>query len=286
MSRTSKADLAARADNLRQVSNYIKTYSAGNPVLVFGDSNSRYTRKDDIAQIFRTDNGMTDAWIELVRSGVEPTTETEAPACGNPAASSTCEIVDKLWYRGSATVSLNATEFQYAGNMFLQENGDILSDHNPVLVDFEWTASDQLSVSDRFGGEYGDSFNDLDVVSTLESPKVSSVTIRGGSRLDGVALKLSSGQTVSHGGNGGTANTLTLNEGETLTEATLCRGEKDRKARIFSIELKTSSGRSVSAGVRTNDCASRTAGNGRQIVGFLGRSGDEVDQLGFVYSRA
>jgi hypothetical protein len=268
------------------VSNYIKTYSAGNPVLIFGDSNSRYTRESDIPEIFRTENGMTDAWLELIRSGVEPTTETEAPPCGNPAASTTCEIVDKLWYRGSATVSLKATKVQYAGNMFLQENGDILSDHNPVLVDLEWTASEQLGVSDRFGGENGQSFNDLDVASTLQNPKISSVTVRGGSRVDAVAVTLSSGQTVSHGGTGGTATTLTLNQGETLTEATLCRGEKDGKARIFSIEIKTSSGRTVAAGVKTNDCVSRTAGSGRQIVGFLGRSGTEVDQLGFVYSRA
>jgi hypothetical protein len=267
------------------VSDYIKTYSAGNPVLIFGDANSRYTREGDIPEIFRTENGMTDVWIELIRGGVEPTTEAEAPVCGNPSADITCEIIDKVWYRGSATVQLQATEIHYAGHMFLQENGDILSDHNPVLVDFSWTASEQLRVSDRFGGEYGQSFNDLDVVGGLESPKVTSITLRAGNRVDAVALTLSSGQTLSHGGAGGTPTTLTLNEGEALTGATLCRGERDGKARIFWMELRTSTGRSLAAGVKTTDCVSRTGEDGWEIVGFVGRSGDEVDQLGFVYSR-
>ncbi|CAO2650982.1 Nn.00g092790.m01.CDS01 [Neocucurbitaria sp. VM-36] len=135
---TTAADTSARASNLRQVSDYINTHSTGNPVLVFGDSNSRYTRTGDIPSIFSTANGMKDAWIELVRGGIAPQPGTNALLCDNPSPNSTCEIVDKLWYRGSSAVELEAKNFQYAGHMFLQENGDILSDHNPVLVDFAW----------------------------------------------------------------------------------------------------------------------------------------------------
>jgi hypothetical protein len=281
----SAADLSARASNLRQVSDYIKTYSSGNPVLVSGDANSRYTRTGDIPTIFSTENDMTDVWVELVRSGVPPTPGSEASVCDNPSPNTTCEIVDKVWYRGSPTVSLEAKKLQYAGHMFLQENGNVLSDHNPVLVYFAWTTSAQLRVSDRFGGEFGQSFNDLDILASLEGAKVSSVTLGGGNRVDAVSLTLSSGQTVSHGGDGGTFMTLTLNAGEALTGATLCRGEKDGKFRIFYLEITTSAGRSVQAGKKTSDCVSPIAGNGWEIVGFLGRSGDELDQVGFVYSR-
>lgn len=229
---------------------------------------------------------MTDTWLQLVRSNVAPAPGSDALLCDNPSPNATCEIVDKTWYRGSPAVDLQAMKFQYAGNMFLQENGSVLSDHNGVLVDFQWTAGAKVRVSDAFGGEEGTWFNDLDVVSGVAAPKFSAVTLRGGNRVDGLALTLASGQTLSHGGSGGTASSLTLGAGERLNGATVCRGDKDGKTRVFYIELTTSLGKSVRTGVKTSDCVTRSAADGWSISGFLGRAGDEVDQIGFVYSKA
>lgn len=282
---TTAADLAARASNLRQVSDYIKANSIGNPVVVFGDSNTRYTRADDIPGVFATENGMKDVWVELVRNGVPPAGGSDALVCTNPSQVTTCETVDKVWYRGSPAVSLQATTFDYAGDMFLQADGSILSDHNPVLVDFAWTSSTSLRISETFGGEFGTWFSDLPTVSTQTTPSVTSITLRGGNRVDGIALTLASGQTLSHGGAGGTASSLTLQQGERLVSATLCRGDRDGKTRVFYAELRTSAGRSVTAGVKTSDCVERSAEAGWSIVGFLGRDGDEIDLLGFVYSK-
>lgn len=136
---TTAADNKARAANLRQVSDYIKANSAGNPVLVFGDSNSRYTRTDDIPAVFKDENGMTDVWVELIKKGVPPAKGADALLCQNPSTTNDCEIVDKVWYRGSSSVKLSATKFAYAGNMFLSDKGEILSDHNGVFVDFSWS---------------------------------------------------------------------------------------------------------------------------------------------------
>ena len=271
---------------MRQVSDYVKVNSVGNPVIIFGDSNTRYTRTGDIPTVFSTENGMEDVWIELVRKGVAPTAGSDALLCDNPSPNTTCETVDKVWYRGSSAVILQATTFDYAGDMFLQEDGNILSDHNPVLVDFTWTLKGQLTVGDAYGGEYGIWFNDLDTLSNISNAKVTTITLRGADRLDGVALSLSSGQTLAHGGTGGTASILTLNSGETLTAATLCQGEKDGKTRILYAQLRTSAGRSVSAGVMTSTCVEKTAASGSSFVGFLGRSGDEIDKLGFVSIKA
>ncbi|KAF1834521.1 mannose-binding lectin [Decorospora gaudefroyi] len=279
------ADHVARASNLRQLSAYIAANSIGNAVLVFGDSNSRYTRTDDIPAVFSTENGMTDTWVELARNGVAPAKGADAIVCDNPSPVNTCEIVDKTWYRGSPALTLTAETFTYAGNMFLSESGTILSDHNGVLVDFAWSLVDRFRVSDTFGGEYGTWYNDLSIISELDSAKVSSITLRGANRVDGVSVTLSSGQTLSHGGTGGRATTLTLGSGETLTSATLCQGTRNGKARIFYALFTTSTGKTVSMGTKTSDCVTRSAGTGRSIVGFLGRSGDEVDQLGFVYSK-
>ncbi|KAF2036328.1 endonuclease/exonuclease/phosphatase family protein-like protein [Setomelanomma holmii] len=283
---TTAADLVARASNLVQVSDYIKANSIGNAVLVFGDSNTRYTRAEDNPGVFAAQNGMEDVWVELIRNGVPPVGGSDALLCDNPSQVNTCETVDKVWYRGSPAVGLQATNFDYVGDMFLQANGSILSDHNPVLVNFAWTLNAKTRVSETFGGEYGTWFNGLSSVSALSSATVSSVTLHGAERVDSVALTLASGQTFTHGGTGGTATTLTLQTREKLTGATLCRGDKDGKTRIFYAELRTSASRSVSTGVKTSDCVERTAESGWAITGFLGRDGDEVDMLGLVYSKA
>ncbi|MFF6805506.1 endonuclease, partial [Streptomyces sp. NPDC012616] len=44
---TNDGDLASRADNLAQLTAFIKTHSAGNAVVVMGDTNTRYTRSGD-----------------------------------------------------------------------------------------------------------------------------------------------------------------------------------------------------------------------------------------------
>ncbi|EAT76940.1 hypothetical protein HBI56_201960 [Parastagonospora nodorum] len=283
---TTAADLKARAANLRQVSDYIKANSQGNAVVVFGDTNTRYTRgPDDIPGIFAQENGMKDVWVELAKNGVPPAGGAEALLCDNPSKSTACETVDKVFYRGSSAVTIQANSFDYAGDMFLQADGSILSDHNPVLVEFAWTLNSMLAVSEAFGGEFGTWFNDLQSVPSGAAAQ--SITLRGAERLDSVSITLASGQTFTHGGSGGNAATLTLNSGEKLTGATLCRGNKDgdaNKTRIFYAELKTSAGRSVKTGTRTNDCTDMNPAAGKSIVGFLGRAGDNIDQLGFVYA--
>ena len=110
---------------------------------------------------------MTDAWVQLAKGGVAPAAGSDAITCTNPSPTTACEIVDKVWYRGSPSLKLAATKFQYAGSQYLQADGNILSDHDPVLVDFQWTASDALRVSDPFGGDFGTFYND---VSTVSSP--------------------------------------------------------------------------------------------------------------------
>lgn len=138
---SSAADKRARESNIRQVIAYMNTHSANRAVLIFGDSNSLYTRAGDKPELFRTEAGMTDAWIELVQNGVEPADNDAAHAecTQNPAESLECEILDKVWYRSGNGVNLQATSFEYVGDMFLQEDGSILSDHNPVRAEFAWS---------------------------------------------------------------------------------------------------------------------------------------------------
>ncbi|CAI4213548.1 unnamed protein product [Parascedosporium putredinis] len=191
---TAAGDLTARNSNLQQVADYIDTWSKGNAVLVFGDTNSRYTRTSDQIRVFSTQNGMTDPWVQLVRGGVVPTTET---ICANPSTTNYCETVDKVFYRGSPVVNLAATEFSYESSKFLQADGNILSDHNPIRVNFNWSLSNKFRQSNYWGGPHGTWFTDLPTLSGKSgSLKTSKITFRGGSRLDSVGLTLADGTAL------------------------------------------------------------------------------------------
>lgn len=278
---TEAGDLKARASNLQQVADYINTWSTGNAVVVFGDTNSRYTRVADIVPDFLSQTGLTDAQVELILGGVAPTVEV---LCSNPSTTNACETVDKIFYRGSPLLSLTATYWAYESNKFLQPDGNVLSDHNPITANFTWAAGASLRQSDFWGGSTGDWFSDAPAVSTKAAPKASVLTFRGASRLDGVAITLADGTTFTHGGTGGSASTLTLGSGEAWVSAQLCQGQKSGSTRNFYIKATTSAGRTLEAGTATSDCATFAAPNGWAIVGFLGQDGDEMDQLAFLYA--
>ncbi|KAI5834684.1 mannose-binding lectin [Schizophyllum commune Tattone D] len=282
---TEDGDNVARSANLDQVRDFIAANSAGNAVLVFGDTNSRYTRAVDTGiRDLVADQGMTDAWVKHARGGSPPPAGADAILCpeGVPANIS-CETVDKVFFRGSKLLDLQSTDFFYDTDRFLSENGTLLTDHNPVRVEFSWTLADNLRQSDLFGGPHGTYFNDLP--SLPDSPKVSSVTLRGGNRLDSIAFTLTSGATLTHGGDGGDATSLTLANGESITAATLCQAQYNSHTRIFYAKLTTSGGQTVDAGKTTDDCTSVSAPEGFGIVGAYGQDGDEVDQLGWIFGR-
>ncbi|ORY64314.1 endonuclease/Exonuclease/phosphatase [Pseudomassariella vexata] len=278
---TEAEDETARNSNLEQVASYIDTWSIGNAVLVFGDTNSRYTRVLDNITVFANQNGLTDPWVELIRDGVVPTVET---LCDNPSNNTYCETVDKVFYRGSPVVNLEATYFNYESTKFLQADGNILSDHNPITVNFTWSSSSSLRQSNFLGGPHGTWFSDVPALASISKPKASVLTFSGANRLDSVGVKLTDGTTFTHGGTGGNVATLTLGSSEYWTSAKLCQGSYNDQTRNFYILATTSSGKTLSSGTATSDCATFTAPSGWQIVGFVGQDGDEMDQLAFVYA--
>lgn len=281
---TTDADLAARSSNLEQVLAYAQTNSAGNAVLIFGDTNSRYSRVADTAIRSLLDAGYTDAWVQHARDGVVPTAES---LCDNPQASGniSCETVDKAFYLSSPLVTLSAESFDYVGTWFLGANSTTLSDHNPINVNFTWAAGTALQQSGFWGGPHGTWFSDVAALDALAaSPVVSTLTFRGAERLDSVGVTLTDKTSLVHGGTGGTAASLTLATGEYWASAKLCQGKHNDETRNFYILATTSKGNTLSAGTATEDCATFTAPTGWAIVGFVGQDGDEMDQLAFVYA--
>ncbi|MFC8516129.1 jacalin-like lectin [Streptomyces sp. NPDC057257] len=282
---TNDGDEASRADNLNQLTDFIKTHSAGNAVVVMGDTNTRYTRAADTIAEFGAANGLTDAWVQLIRGGTPPAKGSDALVCDQSGATvpNTCEVVDKVLYRSSKLVSLNATSYNNEHAKFLTDDGLMLSDHDPITVGFSWSRNSAFQLSDQFGGPHGDYYNDIDSVPA--AARATTIALRSGSRVDEMSVTLANGTTLAHGGTGGTASSLTLGSGEYVTTAYLCQGVKDDHTRIFYAKFTTNLGRTLAGGTTTSDCVTRTAPSGWQIAGFHGRSGDEVDKVGFIYTQ-
>ncbi|MFF3905939.1 jacalin-like lectin [Streptomyces sp. NPDC001848] len=280
---TNDGDLASRADNLNQLTDFITTHSAGNAVVVMGDTNTRYTRSGDTIAEFAAANGLTDAWVQLVRGGTPPVKGSDPLLCDENAVTNSCEVVDKILYRSSKLVSLKATAYNNEHAEFLTDDGKMLSDHDPITATFSWARDSAFQLSDQFGGPHGDYYNDIDSVPA--GARATGISLRSGSRVDQVGLTLAGGTTLVHGGTGGTASALALGSDEYVTSAQLCEGQYDGHSRIFSAKFTTNLGRSLAGGTTTSDCVTRTAPWGWQIAGFHGRAGDEVDKIGFVYTR-
>ncbi|WDZ84226.1 jacalin-like lectin [Micromonospora cathayae] len=277
---SSEADLAARRDNLAQLSAYITANSAGNAVVVMGDFNVRYTRTGDTIRELVAANGLTDAWVQQERGGVPPALGSPALTCDPANVTNACEVVDKILYRSNRLVRLNLDRYHNEHQRFLDPAGEPLSDHYPHAAWFTWSLTDGLRASDTWGGPHGTPFTDLDAVGA----RVTGLSLRAGSRLDQVGVTLADGRTLSHGGTGGTAATLALADGEYVAQVTLTQGRKDGRTRIFSVRFSTNLGRTLAGGTPTADAVTYTAPPGGRLAGLYGRSGTEIDQLGVIWA--
>lgn len=286
---TGTADEAARADNIDQLVAYINANSAGNAVIVTGDTNARYTRADDnIRDLLDIMTG--DPWVNLERGGVPPAAGSpdlvwdaaiNYPTPLTPAQYS-YEFVDKIFYRNNNYITLTPYNYNLPDATFRDPSGNMLSDHYPLSANFQYTLNPNFKFSDQFGGPHGTSYNDVN--SLPANPVVQTIGMRSGSRVDQVNLTLTNGTTFMHGGTGGTANDLILAPGEYIASVTMDSGQYEGHTRVFYASFTTNFGRTLSGGSTTGTTVTYTAPAGWQIVGFHGRSGDELDKAGVIFA--
>ncbi|GAB1522922.1 hypothetical protein RhiTH_006049, partial [Rhizoctonia solani] len=275
------ADITARNANIAQVISYINTNSVGNAVVVYGDTNARYTRAGDGIRQFAT-AGFTD----LIRgSSGAPAEGSSALVCPDNGAGVTnaCETVDKILYRSGPALSLTATRFNNENSAFLNSTGYPLSDHYPITTTFTYSLSTSRRLTDLAGGSGGTWFSDLPSLPS-GTPTLTSITLSGANRFDYISLTLSTGTTFKHGGTGGTPVTLTLNSGERITSLRVDTGSYNSDTRVFYVGIGTSSGRTLGAGTQTSSTVTWTAPSGLGLKGIYGKSGDGVDLLGGIWA--
>ncbi len=94
------AAIASRHAQWRQLADAVNATGTTRPKLIIGDTNSRWTREDIAANFTqRLSNAlrMTDAWVELCRDGIHPTTDMDDLTDRSvPTDFSLYEVVDKV----------------------------------------------------------------------------------------------------------------------------------------------------------------------------------------------
>src|SRR5215475_6481206 len=151
---TEAADLAARQQDILQILGFIESQSPTDATIVMGDTNTRYTRSGDNIREFAK-HGFTDVWISKIRGGVVPAQDDNSlTSCAN-TTSANCEVVDKVFFRSNGYVSLSALSYLVDSATFVDGNGNQLSDHYPVNVNWSYSTSPNFRLSDQWGGPHG-----------------------------------------------------------------------------------------------------------------------------------
>lgn len=119
----SATDDALRDQGVTELSTFMSEHSAGRAVIVGGDFNL-HTDEEPDATIF-----------ERLLDEQDLTDTCAALGCANPGR------IDKLLVRSGGGVTLTPVSYSVETAQFLDENGQSLSDHQPVAVQIDWTVT-------------------------------------------------------------------------------------------------------------------------------------------------
>jgi hypothetical protein len=125
-------DQALQAADYEQLATFMAEHSAGRAVIVGGDTNLH-------TDLEHEDAG-DGADIEIWDTFLEATGLTDAcTATGCPETGD----IDKVAYRSAedGSVTLEATQHDFPAERFVDADGEDLSDHEPLEVDFDWSGA-------------------------------------------------------------------------------------------------------------------------------------------------
>jgi len=278
---TDEGSLSARRSNLAQLAEYINTRSAGKAVIIFGDTNSRYTREgDDVEGLLLTPCNLKDAWIQNVKGGVIP---TKGDSLMVQDLGVQGEVVDKILFRSGKNIEINAATFDLLLTEFTDAEGNQLSDHYPISSRIDYKLLDNFLTTDSFGGSDGQGFSFFENVGN-GLPKT--LIVSAGDRINSIGFVYNNGPVVV-GGEGGEQLTFEFQNGEYITSLTVSKATKNlvSSKRVCFIEITTNLGNKFSAGKYMDESMTFTPPEGYAIVGFVGNASDEIDRLGCIYEK-
>lgn len=124
-------DQALQEDDYAQLADYVQQHSVGRAVILAGDTNLHTdgTHPDasgsadrDIWDAFQATTGLQDV--------------CDVVACGADA-----DEIDKVAFRSGGGVTLSPTSHRFERDVFVRGDGEPLSDHDALAVDFAWTGT-------------------------------------------------------------------------------------------------------------------------------------------------
>jgi hypothetical protein len=113
---------AVRRQNYDQLAEFILTHSDGQAIITGGDFNLRRTRPDDdeILDWFLERTGLVDV-CEVVDCGMDD------------------DEIDRFLFRSGGGITLEPLTHRFEREKFQRDDGERLSDHDPLAVTFRWT---------------------------------------------------------------------------------------------------------------------------------------------------
>uniref|UniRef100_H3GBL1 Jacalin-type lectin domain-containing protein n=1 Tax=Phytophthora ramorum TaxID=164328 RepID=H3GBL1_PHYRM len=241
------------------------------------------------ANISASADGKTASSASAAQATTVPTTTSASSAQESPTQAEIYASSGSATASSTGSVAITSSGSTAAVNSTTSSTGSATDDGTLTTPESPSTTAPTTSgpatqLSQTFGGPHGTEFSDLTLATSGQT--ITSITVRAGDRIDGLTLVVSAptAQTFTHGGTGGTENTLTLGAGEYITSMEAHWGQKDGHTRIFYLSFGTSAGNSITGGTQTDESGSASAPDGYQLGGFFGRDGDEIDLLGVVWT--
>lgn len=133
-------DRDARASQIDQLMEAVEANDNGNPIIIMGDTNCRYTR-DPLEEKIIKEGGFSDPWIDLERDGVYPKMGDNALMVGDLGYQKG-EVVDKVFYKNAegSNLTIKAVSYDVDADGYVYPGTEtMLGDHPPVIVKFEYT---------------------------------------------------------------------------------------------------------------------------------------------------
>lgn len=122
-------DRDLKDQNTQDLLDFMEHYSAGRAVIVGGDFNMRLRRERDAVNLLRLEEegGLTDACIAV---GIVDEAE-----------------IDKFFFRSNDRVTIEPLSCRFEVDIFVDAQGEPLSDHDALAVRFAWSALPDLAES-------------------------------------------------------------------------------------------------------------------------------------------
>ena len=134
----------------------------------------------------------------------------------------------------------------------------------------------------ELGGSGGDYFDDLEHLAL--TARLSALKLRCGDRVDAITSCYADGSSLTHGGSGGEEKVLQLRDDEYIRQVHIGAGRFRGRVTVHYLKFITSHGHVLEGGKSSGKNLEFVADTGRHVVGFRGRSGQELDKIGPIFA--